>query len=505
MDTLRLLLPLFASLLALATSPPTTALVQIDRAHVGDAAPLLRRAGAAEIGPELRIWRVPAAAVPGLERAGVVAFSEPEHMLRSSAVPADPMVDEQWWRASVGADKATPPGPGKPVTVVDSGLDMSHPEFSSRPNTTLLNNQTVRAEDDDHGTEVSSVIAAPENGIGLVGIYPLAVLRSWDASPNGFLSDGSAIQGILEAARRGPGLINLSFGGPIDDPLLEQAILSAVHSGSVVVAASGNEGGQGSPESFPAGYAHVLTVGATDENNAVADFSTTSPWLDLAAPGVSIPVAEPTFNDPSGYTHASGTSFSSPMVAGAAAWVWTVRPDLDSTQLFEIMRRSARDIEAPGFDVESGYGMLDIPTALALPKPVRDPSEPNDDADQIEPGRMFSGGAPALTTARHGTASVTARVDRHEDPHDFYRVLVPAGRRVVATTTGPVDLRLYRRSPRPLRTTAVTTSARLGNAGERVSYGHERAQALYVYVEVRPGKDARDVQYTLKITTAAPR
>jgi subtilisin family serine protease len=501
------LVPLLASLVALAVPAHTSALVQIDRAHVRAATPLLRQAGAAEIGPELRIWRVPAAAVRSLRRAGVVAYSAPERRLTSAAaatVPADPLVDEQWWRAAVGADGAAPPGPGKPVTVVDSGLDVTHPEFANRPNTTLLNNQTTRADEDDHGTEVSSVIAAPENGVGLVGIYPRADLRSWDASPNGFLSDGAAIQGILEAARRGPGVINLSFGGPIDDPLLEQSILTAVREGSLVVAASGNEGVEGSPESFPADYAHVLTVGATDEDDRIADFSSTSPYMDLVAPGVWIIVAEPTFDDSFGYIHASGTSFSSPMVAGAAAWVWTARPDLDASQLFQVMRHATRNVDSPGWDVRSGYGILDVPAALALAAPVEDPGEPNDDADQIEPGRMFASGTPPLTTARRGTAALTARVDRREDPHDLYRVLVPARRSVIATTSGSVDLRIYRKSPRPLRTAPAATSAHAGAAAERAAFANATARAVSVYVEVRPGVGAQhDVQYTLRITTAA--
>jgi subtilisin family serine protease len=459
------LLPLLASLVALAAPAPTTALAQFDRAHTRDAA------------------------TP----------------LRATSASSEPLVGLEWWRASIGADRADPPGPGKPVTIVDSGLDISHPEFSGRPNTTLLNNQTVRAEDDDHGTEVGSVIASPENGVGLVGVYPLVDLRSWDASPNGGLSDPAAIQGIREAARRGPGVINLSFGGPLENPQLEEAVLFAVRAGSVVVAASGNEGGQGSPESFPADYAHVLTVGATDEGGRVVDFSTTSPWMDLAAPGVGIPVAEPTFFEASGYVSASGTSFSSPMVAAAAAWIWTVRPDLDATQVFEIMRHSTRDIERSGFDVESGYGLLDIPAALTFPAPVKDPYEPNDDAEQIEPGRMFTSGTPSLTTARRGTASLTARVDRREDPHDFYRVLVPAGRRVVATTSGPVDLRFFRRSVSPLRTTAVATGAHPGNAVERLGYGNAGAHAVYVYIEVRPGNGVPETQYSLRITTAVRR
>jgi Subtilase family len=497
------LLPLLGSIVALAVPTPATALVQIARPHVREAAPVLRRVGAVELAPELRVWRVPARAVPEIRRAGVVELARPERIRAVTAVPTDPLAAEQWWRPSVGADRGSPPGPGKPVTIVDSGLDISHPEFANRPNTTLLNNQTVRAEDDDHGTEVSSVIAAPENGIGLVGVYPLVDLRSWDASPGGFLSDGAAIQGILEASRRGAGLINLSFGGPVDDVLLEQAILTAFRRGSVVVAASGNDGGEGSPESFPADYPHVLTVGATDKDDTVAEFSSTSPFMDLAAPGVAIPVAEPTFDEPSGFTRASGTSFSSPMVAGAAAWVWTVRPELDHTQLFELMRRSARDIDSPGFDVRTGYGILDIPAALAFPAPTKDPSEPNDDAEQIEPGRMFSTGTPPLTTAQRGTASITARVQRYDDPHDFYRVLVPPARRVTATTTGAVDLRIFRRSARPLRTAPAATSAHAGDGPERASYRNGGRSALYVYVEVRPGRGVRDAQYTLRITTAA--
>ena len=502
-DTLDSLLPLVASVVALAAPAPPATLVQVERAHTRDARALLRRVGGAEIAPELRIWRVPTRVVPRLRRVGIVAFSEPDRVLSERATPTDPLVDEQWWRAAVGADRADPPGPGKPITVVDSGLDIGHPEFAGRPNTTLLNNQTVRAEDDDHGTEVSSVIAAPENGVGLVGIYPRADLRSWDASPNGFLSDGAAIQGILEAARRGPGLINLSFGGPIDDPLLEEAILSAFRSGSVIVAASGNDGEEGSPNSYPADYAHVLTIGATDESDWAAGFSSTSPWLDLAAPGVAIPVAEPTSYAASGYVRASGTSFSSPMVAGAAAWVWTVRPELDNTQLFEIMRLSARDVGPRGFDVATGYGVLDIPAALALPAPVGDPLEPNDDADEVEPGRMFGGGSAPLTTAARGTREITARVDRHEDPHDFYRVFVPAGRRVTVTTNGAVDLRIYRRSRRPLHETPAVASAHTGSEGERAAFVNRGARALYVYVEVRPRRDVRDTTYSLHVTTAA--
>jgi hypothetical protein len=221
---------------------------------------------------------------------------------------------------------------------------------------------------------------------------------------------------------------------------------------------------------------------------------------------VDIPVAEPKSFDASGYVlDAAGTSFSSPMVAAAAAWVWTLRPDLDSTQLFEIMRRSARDIDMPGWDPDSGYGVLDIEAALAMPAPPRDPYEPNDDADEVEPHGLFTNGTPALTTLSRGAAALTARVDVHEDPHDLYRVLVPAHRRVLATTTGPVDLRIFRRSKRPLRAKPAAVSAHLGSGAEHVSFANSGARAVYVYAEVRAGKGTLDATYTLAVRTAARR
>jgi subtilisin family serine protease len=485
--------------LFLVIAPPARAdLVQLDRAHADRGAKLARTAGGTELARELRIWRVPGYALAGLRRAGVVKQSRPERLLpvATSLEATDPMVSLQWWRPVVGADRQDPPGPGKPVTVVDSGVDLAHPEFAGRPNTTALNQQTVDDEDEDHGTEVSSVVAAPNNGVGIVGVYPQAVLHVWDASPFGFLNEGSAIQGIVEAARRGPGVINLSFGGEDDDPLLEEAILFAFRSGSLVVAAAGNEALEGSPRNFPAFYAHVLTVGATREDGRVAVFSSLSPAVDLAAPGVHIPVAEPKAQDESGYLLVSGTSFSSPMVAGAAAWVWTTRPDLDNTQLFELMRRSATDIAEPGFDHASGYGLLNIPNALSFKTPARDPQEPNEKPSQIEPHALFPTGTPPLTSPGHATGFVAAHVDRSEDPLDLYRVWAPAGSTLRAKASGAVALRILRRALLVNRVPALAVAKRgvaaYRNAGQR---------GVYVYVEVRPA-GARVADYTVRFTAA---
>jgi len=494
----RLLIVL--GLLLASAAPARADLVQLDRSYPREAARLARAAGGTELARELGIWRVPAYAVRDLRRAGAIRLSRPERLLATSTATleaTDPMFSAQWWLPAVGADREEPPGPGKPVTVVDSGVDLSHPEFAGRPNTTALNEQTYDEEDEDHGTEVSSIVAAPNNGVGIVGVYPEAVLRVWDASPFGFLNEGAAIEGIVEAARSGPGVINLSFGGEDDDPLLEEAISFAFRAGSLVVAAAGNEGLEGSPNNFPAFYPHVLTVGATNEAGRVAVFSTVSPTVDLVAPGARIPVAEPTSQEPSGYIVVSGTSFSAPIVAGAAAWVWTRRPDLDNTQLFELMRRSATDLNEPGFDNASGYGLLSIPNALAAKVPSRDPYEPNEKPNEIEPNGLFDTGTAPLTRPNQTTGQVGARVDRNEDPIDLYRVWAPAGKTLRARFTGgPVALRLLPRSPRATRARPLA----VGKAGA-AAYRNTSKRGAYVYVEVRPGA-SRVAEYTLRITAA---
>jgi len=479
-----------------AAAPARADLVELNWTHAHKGAQLAHAAGGTELAHELRIWRVPSYAVAELRKAGVVRVSRTEQLIPTSATAqlqaTDPLVPEEWWRAAVGSDLVESPGAGKPVTVVDSGVDLSHPEFATRPNTTALNAQTTTELDEDHGTEVSSVIAAPNNGVGIVGIYPDAVLRVWDASPFGFLNEGSAIQGIYEAARRGPGVINLSFGGEDDDPLLDDAIQFAFRSGSLVVAAAGNDALSGNPPNFPGFYPHVLTVGATNERNQVAAFSSLSPTLDLVAPGVHIPVAEPLAIDASGYsTDGNGTSFASPLVAGAAAWVWTVRPELDNTQLFELMRRSAIDIAAPGFDNASGYGLLNVPSALNFKAPIRDPQEPNDRPREIEPHGLFAEGTPPLTAPGRTTGSISARVDRSEDPIDLYRVWAPAGRTLRARVAGPVLVRLLGR----------TTRERMLAVGKQgVATYRNKGKGLYVYAEVRPA--VRDAQYRLSVTAA---
>ncbi|MHB8642997.1 MAG: S8 family peptidase, partial [Gaiellaceae bacterium] len=260
---------LIATLLALAFAPAANA-ARFSLIEARPAArPFLTLTGALELAPSIDLWRVPTGVVPQLERAGLVRHAQPERRLKTAAVVrtvADPLVPQEWYLHDIGADQATPPGPGVPISIVDTGIDVTHPEFAGRPNVLLLNTQSITDSTEDfHGTAVSSVAGAPENGVGMTGVYPQAVLREYDADLGGNLTDGTLIAGIEAALQAGPSVINLSVGSTEYDQALQDEIYSAVRRGSLVVAASGNSREQGNPLNFPANMSHVLTVAATDQ------------------------------------------------------------------------------------------------------------------------------------------------------------------------------------------------------------------------------------------------
>ncbi len=506
-----------AAALAFGSHSPSTraggySLVQLTPSAICTETVPLLEAGATEVAPALAVFRLPTATArrlaPALRARGALQTLEPDRVLRAAAVhdvQPDPLEPAEWWLSAVDAQGLTPPGPGKPVTIVDSGLDVQHPEFQGRPDTITLNPQEPAPLGGQHGTAVASLVGAPRNGVGMVGIYPQAVLESWDTAlgEGTEIATSEVVNGILAAASSGAGVINLSLGSPEKDDLVEQAIDKAFAEGSLVVVAAGNGGSDGNPPEYPADYPHVLTVGATDRNDAAAAFSSRSPYVDLAAPGVDVTVA--TASD-AGWAAESGTSFATPIVAGAAAWVWTARPGLDNTQLFEVMRRSARDVGAPGHDDASGYGLLDVAAALRYQAPIRDPLEPNDDVPAVEPyGALSASGGP-LTTPARPRAAIKARLDRLEDPRDVYRIWLPAHRRarIAATSSASVVLRVW-----GARTTSVVgeeNTSMLGKDGRRrpgqkLVVLPPASSGRWAYVEVTlGGRRGLEASYSLAVS-----
>jgi subtilase family protein len=511
------------SLAALQAYPRT--LVELDRARAAEAEAQLLRVGGEPIARPLALWRLPSwtaqRLLPGLLRGRLVRSVTPDVPVGTDprAAPgffaqpfADPLAPTEWWIPRVGADRWTAPGPGVPLTMIDSGVDLSHEEFATRSETIPLNTQTYSANDDElHGTATSSVAAAPENGVGIVGIYPQAKLQLWDASPNGQLTVGDEIQGLFAARRSGRGVINLSLGGFDRIPIEEHAIMSVFEAGSLVVASVGNDREGGSEPSYPASFAHVVSVGASDEADRVTDFSSSSPAIDLAAPGQDMPAAIPKLFNANGYATVDGTSFSAPLVSGAAAAVWTMRPKLTNTQLFEVMRRSSRDVGKRGWDADTGLGVLDVVAALARAAPASDPQEPNEDIYLVKPNGLSRSGHPPLTTRGRLRANLKARVERYEDPEDVYRVFLPARGELVVTMRpdANLELEIWGRRTRTVfergaeaKRDLIAVSSRRGKRFERVTV-KGRGVGQFVYVDVFLAKSIRQGAYSLSIAPAA--
>ena len=382
-----------------------------------------------------------------LRARGALRFSAPEpcRQARSRSHDfADPLVPTEWWRAAVGVDTLTPPPPG-PRRHDRRLRHRRHPSGVPRPaehgdaEHAGARRDRRRAR---HGRRLARRRARERRrprrhlsrGASCArGTRPREPARELDTR--------EIVQGHPGRRERRPGRRQPQPRLDEKELAIEQAIYEAVAQGHArrrrrraTTATAGN------PLGYPASIPHVLTVGATDRSNAVAGFSSRSRFVDLAAPGVGIPIATARGK---GWRDGDGTSFAAPLVSGASAWVWTVRPELDATQLFEVMRRSAVDIGAPGRDDAAGFGLLNVPAALAYPAPVaRSRSSRTTTSSSSAPAGSTTTSIPPLTTPSRRSATVQARVDRVEDPRDVYRVWLPRERRVTATADG-------RREPRP--------------------------------------------------------
>ena len=420
-------------------------------------------------------------------------------LVHVGAAQADPLAAQQEWLARVvPAGLAAPAGPIPPIAIIETGLDPKHPEMQGgwisvrRPSPLPDPNDPAAIEryleGIVHGTAVASVIGAPRDGVGIEGVLPGAQVRVYGSS--GRCPDVASA--IRQAVRDGARVINASYGFSGLGPCLahHNATSLAFGSGALVVAAAGNQRTQ--PWIQPGNDFHVLTVSALNAIDQPTGFSHQNINTDIAAPGEGILVAIPIWADTTdgvadGFEREDGTSFSAPMVSAAAAWLMAERPELTADQVAEILRRSARDLQRPGWDISTGSGALDLGAALREPAPLNDPYEPNDDIRWLDGRAGFTPDVPLL----RGRTSTrfSARLDLLKDPADVYPVWVPGRSRLVITLKPsgmPMDLYVWPPSARTaFGSGVVAKSRRTGLATDSVSVVNAGSRGVRAWVEVR--------------------
>jgi subtilisin family serine protease len=284
------------------------------------------------------------------------------------------------WQATEGA--------GVTVAVVDSGVDgqvsdLSH-QVTQGPDFTGVSTRPSNPNWGVHGTWMASLIAGHGHdggGSGVIGIAPQSRILSvrvipdrtdphynqYEHEPETSIQ-GSLAAGINYAVAHGAQVISMSIGYSSPSTVVRAALLSAFRHGVVVVASAGNSGtpvgashdGQ-APESFPADYPGVISVGAVNSGGTVAGFSSDNLSVQVAAPGVNVPAQ----GRDGEYWYVSGTSPACALVAGVAALIKSRYPALAPDLVANALTSTTSDRPAAGYDSQVGFGIVNAAAALA--------------------------------------------------------------------------------------------------------------------------------------------
>lgn len=300
-----------------------------------------------------------------------VDFIEPDilYYFQDSFVPNDEWFDEQIWAETVNLPEAWTVSSGNPeviVSVVDSGIRADHPDLVGQviPGKNYVEgfSETDTTDNLGHGTAVAGIIAATGNNeIGVAGTAMNVQLLPMRVGNTDGVPISRIAAAVEDSVDMGADVINLSLGSETQSARLEQALGYAEANNVIVVAASGN---QPDKVSFPGSSPSTISVGASSlDGSDLTRFTSRVSVTDLVAPGEGVLTTNYSQVDGNSYAIVQGTSFSTPIVTGAAALIHSVNPDLDVHQVRSLLRETAQMTFAEG-TAGTGSGLLDANAAL---------------------------------------------------------------------------------------------------------------------------------------------
>lgn len=356
-----------------------------------------------------------------LIRDGIVEYAELDFKARAQFTPNDTNFANQWGLSNAGqaiegyvgkpiSGKAgadihvkeawdVTKGNGVKVAVLDTGIDINHPDFSGK-----IADQKIfaTASIDDkfsHGTHTAGIVAAnTNNGQGVAGTCPdckLMIGKVLDDTGSGAYS--GIADGITWAADNGAKVISMSLAGQSSAKVLEDAVSYAWGKGAVLVAAAGNCGDNNysangcsmvNPKEYPAALPNVVSVGATDSNDQHWSLSNNGTWVNVAAPGFHIFSTFPTHSvsgqtyfdnngkPPLNYGFDSGTSMAAPMVSGVVGLIWSTSHGTSNQAVVDRLFSTADQISGTGTYWQKGRvnAALAVATGSAVLTPSVSPS-----------------------------------------------------------------------------------------------------------------------------------
>ena len=346
--------------------------------------------------------------IDDFEKHPMVIHVQPNYIYTVQSIPNDPFFSQQWYLNDLDLEDAwafTKGSADTVVAVIDTGVDWEHPDLEDNIWTNsdesingldddgngfiddvrgwdFNNNDNNPTDDHHHGTHVAGIISAVgDNNIGIYSVSPASRIMPLKAgSQTGKFSTTSLSNSIQYAVSNQADIINLSLGGVLsgnkDDSVLKQHIQSALDNNVVVVAAAGNiQANLDNTYFIPAVYPGLIVVSALGNNGQFeSNYSNYGSQITVAAPGgnynslnfqeailSTLPVSLYTNQ----YGASVGTSMAAPIVSGIAALAKSIDPQLSTANLIEAIKQSAKDINTPGFDPETGHGLIQAHALLS--------------------------------------------------------------------------------------------------------------------------------------------
>ncbi len=303
----------------------------------------------------------------------------PVRFLSGARATADPNANRQWGLRAIQWFGASIPDSSRiHIGVLDSGIDERHTELAGVIEKYYCGGQS-KEDIVGHGTHVAGIIRATTNNRAGITGTTMSRLSMWkifgdkpDPIFEEFVTDGTAyLQSLGQALRDSVDVLNLSLGGTAISRTEKSIIDALVKSGTIVVAAMGNEYLDGNPIEYPAAYSDVIAVGSINEAGRRSPFSNTGPHIDIVAPGSNIlstlPQRSNVHRDECEYAAWSGTSMATGYVSAAAALLKAKSPGIKPDAARDLLTRSASklgEMKRRAWTEQLGHGLLNVNRAL---------------------------------------------------------------------------------------------------------------------------------------------